>query len=248
MKNNLIAPSLQWDSDNLDPRLKKSVSQITDRSLRQKVAALIVSPSIEIDGKVYRGVPLEKSPAGLSHHHSYTGGLVEHMISTTNIALALCDVIEDTYRGKINRNLVVAGALIHDIFKTLTYAERENGVYVNSPIAERLDHLTLGVAELVRRGFPLDIVHIMDSHMGWQHGPIGPRTAEALIVHLADMADSRLNGEVLRAAQYLLREASGMELNHLTATEAFELVNAKTQGGWNAVPKVLERIQKKRHS
>jgi hypothetical protein len=87
----------------------------------------------------------------------------------------------------------------------------------------------------------------MDSHMGWQHGPIGPRTAEALIVHLADMADSRLNGEVLRAAQYLLREATGVELNRLTATEAFQLVNAKTQGGWKAVPKVLERIRRKRH-
>lgn len=168
------------------------------------------------------------------------------MISTTNIALALCDTIEGTYKGKINRNLVVAGTLVHDIFKTLTYAERENGAYVNSPIAERLDHLTLGVAELVRRGFPLDLVHIMDSHMGWQHGPIGPRTAEALIVHLADMADSRLNGEVLRAAQYLLREATGIELNHMNATEAFQLVNAKTQGGWKAVPKALENIRRKR--
>lgn len=170
------------------------------------------------------------------------------MISTTNIALALCDTIEDTYKGKTNRNLVVAGALIHDIFKTLTYAERENGAYINSSIAERLDHLTLGVAELVRRGFPLDLVHIMDSHMGWQHGPIGPRTAEALIVHLADMADSRLNGEVLRAAQYLLREATGIELHHMNATEAFELVNAKTQGGWKAIPKALERIRRKRHA
>lgn len=222
------------------------MSQITDKPLRRKVVALIEKPSIEIDGKVYKGIPLEKSPAGLSHHHSYTGGLVEHMISTTNIALALCDTIEGTYKGKINRNLVVAGTLVHDIFKTLTYAERENGAYVNSPIAERLDHLTLGVAELVRRGFPLDLVHIMDSHMGWQHGPIGPRTAEALIVHLADMADSRLNGEVLRAAQYLLREATGIELNHMNATEAFQLVNAKTQGGWKAVPKALENIRRKR--
>lgn len=230
----------------MDQRLKKSVSQITDKPLRRKVVALIEKPSIEIDGKVYKGIPLEKSPAGLSHHHSYTGGLVEHMISTTNIALALCDTIEGTYKGKINRNLVVAGTLVHDIFKTLTYAERENGAYVNSPIAERLDHLTLGVAELVRRGFPLDLVHIMDSHMGWQHGPIGPRTAEALIVHLADMADSRLNGEVLRAAQYLLREATGIELNHMNATEAFQLVNAKTQGGWKAVPKALENIRRKR--
>jgi 7,8-dihydroneopterin 2',3'-cyclic phosphate phosphodiesterase len=135
---------------------------------------------------------------------------------------------------------------VHDIFKPLTYIERESGTYASSPLAERLDHLTLGVAELIRRGFPLDIVHIMDAHMGWQHGPIGPRTIEALIVHLADMADSRLNGEVLRAAQYLLREGTGAELSRMTAKEAFEIVNTKTRKGWRAVPQALDKITKRR--
>jgi len=230
----------------MHPQLKKVMNNIADRSLRQKVAALMENPTIEIGGKVYKGMPLDISPAGLSHHHSYPGGLHEHMISTANIALALCDTVENVYAGKVNRDLVLAGVLLHDIFKALTYIERENGSYASAPLAERLDHLTVGVAELVRRGFPLDLVHIMDAHMGWQHGPIGPRTAEALIVHLADMADSRLNGEVLRAAQYLLREATGTDLNRMTATEAFEIVNAKTQHGWKAVPKALERVRKRR--
>ncbi len=210
------------------------------------VTTLLENPTIEVEGRVYDGIPLEKSPAGLAHHHSYRNGLVEHMISTTDIALALCDTVESVYHGKVNRDLVVAGALVHDVFKTLTYVERENGSYGSALIAERLDHLTLGVAELVRRGFPLDLVHIMDSHMGWQHGPIGPRTAEALIVHLADVADSQLNGEVLRAAQYLLRQATGAELTRITATEAFEIVNAKTCEGWEGVPKAFNRIRKRR--
>jgi len=60
------------------------------------------------------------------------------------------------------------------------------------------------------------------------------------------MADSRLNGEVLRAAQYLLREATGAELTRMTATEAFEIVNAKTRKGWEAVPKALDKIRKRR--
>ena len=226
--------------------LRKAVNQISDKSLRRKVAALLENPTIEIEGKTYRGMSLDKSPAGLSHHHSYAGGLVEHMISTTSIALALCDTAETVYDAKVDRDLVVAGAIVHDIFKSLTYTERENGTYANAPLAERLDHLTLGVAELIRRGFPLNIVHIVDSHMGWQHGPIGPRTIEALIVHLADMADSRLNGEVLRAAQYLLREGTGIELSRMTATEAFEIVNAKTQKGWEAIPKVLDKVRERR--
>lgn len=227
-------------------RLKKVIDRIQDKSLREKVAALVENPSIEIEGKTYTGLPLETSPAGLSHHHSYPGGLVEHMISTTNIALALCDTIRKVYGGKVNKDLVVAGVVLHDIFKSLTYVEREDGSYSMAPLAERLDHLTLGVAELIQRGFPLDLVHIVEAHMGWEHGPIGPRTAEALVVHLADLADSKLNGEVLRAAQYLLRQSTGVELSHIKAAEAFEIVNAKTLQGWEGVPKALEKIRKQR--
>lgn len=201
---------------------------------------------MEIEGKTYTGMALEESPAGRSHHHSYPGGLLEHMVSCTNIALALCDTIKTVYQGKVDRDMVVAGVLVHDIFKALTYTEREDGSYGSAQLAERLDHLTLGVAELIRRGFPLNLVHIIDSHMGWQYGPIGPRTTEALVVHLADSVDSRLNGEVIRAGQYLIREAAGFELIRLNATEAFEIVNTKTQHGWEAVPKTLEKIRKQR--
>jgi 7,8-dihydroneopterin 2',3'-cyclic phosphate phosphodiesterase len=230
----------------MQAQLRKTVNQIGDKAIRQKVIALLENPTIEIEGKTYEGISLDKSPAGLSHHHSYTGGLIEHIISTTRIALALCDTAETVYNAKVDRNLVVAGAIVHDIFKSVTYTEKESGSYASSPLAERLDHLTLGVAELIRRGFPLDIVHIVDAHMGWQHGPIGPRTVEALIVHLADMADSRLNGEVLRAAQYLLREGTGVELSRMTAKEAFEIVDTKTRKGWRAVPQALDKITKRR--
>jgi len=230
----------------MHPPLKMVVDKIGDRSLREKVAAFIENPTIEIQGKVYSGLPLDESPAGVSHHHSYPGGFIEHVSSTIDIALKLCDVIKKVYHGKVNRDLVVAGVVLHDIFKPLTYVARENGTYGITPLAERLDHLTLIVSELVRRGFPLNLVHIVASHMGWQHSPIGPRTAEALVVHLADMADSRLNGEVLRAAQFLSRESTGIELERLTAKEAFEIVNAKTTQGWEGVRKTIERIRQRK--
>jgi len=230
----------------LNPQLRKVVMKIRDRSLREKVAAFIENPTINIEDKVYSGLPLETSPAGVSHHHSYPGGFVEHVFSTTEIALTLCDVVKRVYNGKVDQDLVVAGVVLHDIFKPLTYVARENGTYGLTPLAERLDHLTLIVAELVKRGFPLNLVHIVASHMGWQHSPIGPRTVEALIVHLADVADSRLNGEVLRAAQFLSRESIGMELEQLTAKEAFEIVNAKTTQGWEGVSKTVEKIRQRR--
>lgn len=230
----------------MHPILKKIVDKIGDKSLRDKVAAFIENPTIEIEGKVYSGLPLDVSPAGLSHHHGYSGGFIEHISATAEIALTLCNVVKKVYQGKIDRDIVVAGVILHDIFKPLTYVARENGTYGITPLGERLDHLTLIVSELVRRGFPLNLVHIVASHMGWQGSPIGPRTVEALVVHLADLADSKLNGEVLRAAQFLSREPAGIELGQLTAQEAFEIVNAKTTQGWEGVGKAVERIRERR--
>jgi len=60
------------------------------------------------------------------------------------------------------------------------------------------------------------------------------------------VADSRLNGEVLRAAQFLSRESTGTELEQLTAKEAFEIVNAKTTQGWEGVRKTIERLRQRR--
>jgi 7,8-dihydroneopterin 2',3'-cyclic phosphate phosphodiesterase len=230
----------------LNSKLKDTVDKIRARKLREKVADFIENPIIEIEGKVHSGLPLDISPAGLSHHHSYRGGFIEHVVATTDIALTLCKVARKVYHGKVDQDLIVAGSILHDIFKPLEYTEREDGTYGLTPLAERLDHLTLIVAELIKRGFPLNLVHIMASHMGWQNSPIGPRTIEALIVHLADSADSQLNGETLRAARYLSRQATGIELERLTAKEAFEIVNTKTTKGWDGVEKAVGQIRKKR--
>jgi len=228
---------------DLDSRLRKIVDRIKDKSLRKKVIEFAENPSIEIDGKVYTGMPLDAAPAGLSRHHSYPGGLIAHVIGATEIALALCDVVEKVYRGKVDRDLVLAGVILHDIFKPLTYEMAEEENYRMTPLAERIDHLTLIVTELVRRGFSLDLTHIVCAHHGGQAGPIWPRTVEALICHLADLTDSRLNGEVLRAARYLSREATGEELERINSEEAFEIVHSKVVDGWEGVRKAVEKIR-----
>jgi len=86
----------------LDSRLKKIVDKIRDETLREKVAKLIENPTIEIEGEVYVGLPLETSPAGMSRHHSYPGGLIEHVVAMSEVALTLCDVIEKVYSGKVD--------------------------------------------------------------------------------------------------------------------------------------------------
>ncbi|MEM3442386.1 MAG: HDIG domain-containing protein [Candidatus Bathyarchaeia archaeon] len=229
----------------LNPKLKKLSDKIRDENLRKKVMELLENPTFEINGKKYSGLPLEVSPAGLSHHHCYPGGYIEHVISTANIALAMCDSVEKVYRGKVNRDIVIAGVLLHDIYKPLTYMVDENGNYVSTQLADYMDHLSLVISELVRRGFPLEVVHVVSAHHG-DYGPISPHTIEALICHLADLIDSRLNGKVLSAAAYLVRKATGEELVGFTSREAFEIINSKAVEGWEGVAKTVEKIKLKR--
>jgi putative nucleotidyltransferase with HDIG domain len=219
--------------------------KIQDKKLRGKVIELLENPTFEINGKKHAGLPIEVSPAGLSHHHYYVGGYIEHVVSTANIALAICDSVEKVYHGKVKRDLVIAGVLLHDIFKPVTYAVNKNGSYSHTHLADYMDHLSLAVSELVRRGFPLEVVHVVSAHHG-DYGPIRPHTVEALICHLADLTDSRLNGEILDAARYLARRAAGQELFGLTSKEAFEIIHSKSVEDWEGVAKVVGKIKRKR--
>lgn len=227
------------------PELKALADKIRDKKLREKVIELLENPTFEVNGKKYLGLPFDVSPAGLSHHHCYPGGYIEHVVSTANLAVAMCRSVEQVYHGKVNRDLVIAGVLVHDVFKPATYVVNENGSYSSSRLADYLDHLSLVTSELVRRGFPLELVHVVSAHHG-DYGPIRPHTVEALICHLADLMDSRLNGKVLSAASYLTRRAVGEELQGLTSKEAFEIVHSKSAEGWQGVTKAVEEIKHRR--
>jgi 7,8-dihydroneopterin 2',3'-cyclic phosphate phosphodiesterase len=229
----------------INPKLKALTNKIRNKKLQKKVVELLENPTFEISGKKHTGLPLEISPAGLSHHHSYPGGYLEHVVSSADIALALCNSVEKIYGGKVNRDLVIAGVLLHDIFKPITYTVNNDGNYGNTSIADYMDHLSIVISELVRRDFPIEVIHVVSAHHG-EYGPIRPRTVEALVCHLADLIDSRLNGEILNAARYLARRAVGKELFGLTSKEAFEIISSKSVEGWKGVAEAVEKIQRKR--
>ncbi|UCE96891.1 MAG: HD domain-containing protein [Candidatus Bathyarchaeota archaeon] len=231
----------------MDPRLKRIIDKIKNKNIREEVAEIVENPQIEISGLIYSGLPLETSPASLTRHHSYPGGFIEHIVSTSEIALTLCDVVKKVYSGEVNRDIVLAGVMLHDIFKPLTY-EVENESYSTSRLGEYIDHLTLITTELIRRGFHLDLVHIVCAHHGSQVGLMWPKTVEALICHLADQTDSQLNNKVFRAAKYLSRRVTGEELIISKSKEAFEIVHSKAVEGWRGVSKALEEIKRRRQS
>jgi 7,8-dihydroneopterin 2',3'-cyclic phosphate phosphodiesterase len=214
--------------------VEKLAAGIKDESLRGKVIDLLRNPTLDFD---YPCLPVEECPAGAYQHHSYSGGLLQHMIGVTKLSMTLCDLVEGVYGGNVDRDTVLAGALIHDIMKCYTYEPRGDGSYISSPLGEKVDHLTLLVAELYKRGFPVDVVHVAASHHG-DVSPVKPKTMEALIVSIADLADSELSRKTLRAAEYLLRQMGESQPKLNSSREALDLVQAKSREGWDGVKKL----------
>jgi len=219
--------------------LVRIVNKIKDTKLRSKVHELLQNPTIKIEGKSFSGISMEKSPASMRQHHNYPGGFIEHTLALYELCMSLSRIVQRIYKCKVDNDLVICGVLLHDVFKPATYIQRE-GVYRRSDLAERVDHLTLASAELIRRGFPLDAVHVVTASHG-QYGPIGPMTIEALVCHLGDYAEAKLNGDVLNAARFMFREVTGEEAQGLDGKQAFAIVRVKTDRGWDGLKEYLSR-------
>ncbi len=184
--------------------------------------------------------PLEDSPASKRLHHSYPGGLIEHTISVTRLGLSLCDILEKVYSAKPDRDVVVASLVLHDLFKFYTYGVSPRGRYYTSRIGEHIDHLSLVSAEIYKRKFPVEVIHAVLASHG-EHGPMRPRTLEALVVHLADQADAELNWQILDAARYIVSVSvdSYLQEEALEKVDPFEIVRARQKGGYEGVRKLV---------
>lgn len=134
---------------------------------------------------------LRLAPAAKSMHHAYAGGLVQHLVGVCTKALALGGSTWD-------RDVIAAGALLHDIGKIETYIISED-ISISAP-GILMDHIPIGICMLERLGVSVDgrvrslIYNIVLSHHGrLEYGsPVLPRFGEAFIVHCADLADSKL--------------------------------------------------------
>jgi 7,8-dihydroneopterin 2',3'-cyclic phosphate phosphodiesterase len=211
--------------------IDRLVCMISDEGLREKVVSLLDAPEIELEGAM---LGFDEAPGGAYVHHAYRGGLLEHTVAMTHICVTMCDLVETVYGGEVDRDVVLAGALVHDVMKCFAYTRVEREFFRTSPLGERVDHLTLVVSELLKRGFPLDVVHVVASHHGNQ-SPIKPKTLEALIVSIADLADSEFSRKSMRAAEYLVRETTGRRPRFGSSKEVLELLGLKAREGWEGV-------------
>ena len=136
------------------------------------------------------------APAAKAMHHAWLGGLLEHTLSVARLALKVGPLYP-----QINLDLVLAGALLHDIGKVheLTY---ERNLDYSTP-GRLLGHVMIGVRMIQEKaatlkGFPaatlMLLEHLILSHHGeYEYGsPKRPKTQEAIFLNFIDDFDAKL--------------------------------------------------------
>ena len=219
-------------------KLLELADGIDNEELRKKVKGFLRDPPSDIDSTA---LPLEVCPAGAFQHHNYQGGLIQHTTGVIQLSSTLCDMVENLFGGTVDRDVVLAGALLHDIMKCYCYEETSEGGFRTSDFGGKVDHLTLMVSELLKRDFPLDVIHVVASHHG-DVGPTKPKTVEALIVSVADLADSDFNRKILRASEYLLRRTGTNRPKFSSSEEAFRVLTTKKREGWEGLRKLSDNF------
>jgi 3'-5' exoribonuclease len=208
-------PVSQRSSEEMLAELDALIASVRDPWIRHLLMAIFV------DDKSIREA-FSAAPAAKSLHHVCLGGLLEHTLSVAHMAGLACG----HYR-EMNRDLVLAGVLLHDVGKTaeLTY-ERSFGY---SDVGNLVGHITLETLMISRAmdgipDFPQELrnqlLHVVLSHHGRLEfgSPVLPKTPEALLVHYLDDLDGKLES-VFR----LIREDDG-------------------NGNWTTYSRSLERM------
>ncbi len=136
-------------------------------------------------------------PASTSGHHAELGGLLKHTCEVARIALATAREFPAA-----DPELLLAGALLHDIGKLASY--RWEGGFEMTVAGSVLGHVVLGALLLDQRVRAADptpctpeelllLQHLILSHHGKLEfgAPVLPLTLEAEILHFADNASAK---------------------------------------------------------
>lgn len=145
---------------------------------------------------------LKASPAAALVHHSYAGGLIVHMGEVLELCRACVEAMTVRYNF-INRDVVYAAAILHDIGKVMTYDFNDYGMAKQLPCEKTIGHIFYGM-ELVRNAaadnkvpvdddFVSELLHCIAAHHGTREwGSIAePQSLEAGLVSRLDYISSR---------------------------------------------------------
>jgi 3'-5' exoribonuclease len=176
-----------------DELLAIAHERIADVALRDLVVQLLESNREQ----------LLTLPAATHNHHAFVGGWLEHVLSVTRTAVFLADKYDDYYphlKPRLNKSLVAAGAILHDIGKLREIEAGATGAEYTAA-GNLIGHILQG-RDIVReaatgRAIEPDVLlrleHIIVSHQRLPEwgSPKPPMTPEALLVHYSDDIDAK---------------------------------------------------------
>jgi 3'-5' exoribonuclease len=190
-----LARGDEYSPDEILPR--SNTDETALKSELQDVIGRLGTPWREISGAALDAELRQFAswPGAAQLHHAWVGGLLEHSLEVARIA----DAIANTVPG-LNRDLIVSGALLHDIGKldayavTTTFEATDSGRLIGHVLTGY--HRVQVACDLVQapKDHALHLLHIIASHHG--HLEFGaarePMTAEAIVIHYADELSAQL--------------------------------------------------------
>ena len=186
-------PKTTKDIGELWRTLAEFVGTIQNPYLKRLLELFMSDPEI---AERYRSAPAAKSL-----HHAYIGGLLDHVVSLFRSCEAMC-----RNYPQVNRDLLYAGAFLHDIGKIYELTYHRSFTYTTR--GQLLGHMIIELEMLKAKvdqvpGFPAELKtlleHLIISHHGeYEFGsPKLPMFPEALLLHYLDDLDSKM--EAMRA-------------------------------------------------
>lgn len=182
-------PTAGKDRDEMFSHICAFAEEIQDTRLKALLRLFLD------DKEISKGFKM--APAAKGFHHVYLGGLLEHTLSVVR----LLDLVTKHYEG-LNRDLVICGGILHDIGKIFEFTYDRIIDYTDE--GRLIGHIVKGVEMVNARiallaDFPeslaMELRHIIISHHGMlEYGsPKLPNTTEAMVVHMVDDLDAKVN-------------------------------------------------------
>lgn len=218
-----FVPSTERDVDELWAELNGWVASFEDADLRALMRSVLEDPGI--------AAGLRAAPAAKSMHHAWMGGLLEHVVSLVGI----CDLTA-RYYADVNRDLLLTGAMLHDIGKLEELRWGTSFEYTLP--GQLLGHITIGVGMVDRKiaaipGFPeakrLLVEHMILSHHGkYEFGsPKLPMIPEAILLHYLDDMDAKMQTVKNEFARAVANGRSGAEMTEWVRSMERPLLNTR---------------------
>lgn len=190
-----LVPCAPVDADGLYHEVLSLVETMHDADYRA-----ICQEMLRRHGEAFRSIPAAKSV-----HHGFIHGLLMH----TGNMLKIADHLARLYADTVDRDLLLAGTLLHDFGKAQEFNFSVLGLVTDYSIQGKLlGHLTMGAGEIGEIGHMLGIAeekivllqHMILSHHGEPEfgAAVRPVCAESELLSLIDLVDSRM--EIYREA------------------------------------------------